>query len=370
MAKITFYNLGNADSILTEFSDGRLFLKDYFCPDPQTREEDDKRAILSDELNEILDEKDRNYIDVVCFSHRDKDHVEGAEKYFKMEHSPNNKEYGEVEIKELWVPSYFIIETNLECESARIIQKEARHRLREGKNIKVLGSSEDLLNWISKNVKENRDGCIVKAGKCLDRFVNKTNGNAEIFLHSPFSAETDGDDSNPNEASVVLHITFFEDDSETKVMLGADITSKVWDKLIQITEDKGNQHRLEWDIFKISHHCSYKALNQDEKGKDKTEPTSKIKELFEKGDSNSYLVSSSDPVPLDDTDQPPHKQAKAYYRSLSGTFIVTMEEPSKVKPKPQVFKITNFGHSWSKVSGIATGIGAIPSQKSQRQGDE
>ena len=102
MAKITFYPLGNADSAVIEFADGRLMVNDYFCPDPGTREEDDKRAVMSDELDKILKDKDRGYFDAVAFSHRDRDHVEGAEKYFKMKHAPDNEDYGTVEIRELW----------------------------------------------------------------------------------------------------------------------------------------------------------------------------------------------------------------------------------------------------------------------------
>ena len=51
MAKITFYPIGNADSSLIEFADGRLMVNDYFCPEPSTRDDDDKRAIISEELD-------------------------------------------------------------------------------------------------------------------------------------------------------------------------------------------------------------------------------------------------------------------------------------------------------------------------------
>ena len=118
MAKITFYPLGNADSTLIEFADDRLMLNDYYRP--ESFDEDDKRIDLSEELDKVLDSKSRDYFDIVAFSHRDQDHVEGAEKYFQMKHAPDNNDYGTVEIRELWIPSYFIIETSLKCESAKI----------------------------------------------------------------------------------------------------------------------------------------------------------------------------------------------------------------------------------------------------------
>ena len=60
-----------------------------------------------------------------------------------------------MEVREIWVPANFIIETSLECESAKIIQKEARYRLKEGSRIKVFSRSEELTKWV--NIGENRD---------------------------------------------------------------------------------------------------------------------------------------------------------------------------------------------------------------------
>lgn len=365
MANITFYPLGNADSSLIEFSDSRLLLNDYYCPDPDSRDDDDKLIILSEELDKVLKDKGRDYFDAVAFSHRDQDHVEGAERYFKMEHAPNNKNYGTVEVREIWVPAYFIIETSLECESAKIIQKEARHRLKEGAKIKVFGRSEELTKWIDDNIGENRDCLIIGAGECIDEFITKSDGGAEIFVHSPFSAETDDENSNPNDAGMVLHIIFFEDDTETKVMFGSDVKSKIWDKLIEITESHNNKERLEWDIFKISHHCSYTALNQDNKGRTKTDPTENIKRMYEKGDSNSYMVSSS--WPIEDDIEPPHKQAANYYNGLDGEFLVTMEETNKRSPKPIEFEITDRGHRKLLMTASMV-IPAIASKSSAKQG--
>ncbi|HUT28856.1 MAG TPA: hypothetical protein VMX13_03605 [Sedimentisphaerales bacterium] len=363
MGRITFYPLGNADSCLIEFADERLMVNDYYRP--ESLDEGDKRVDLSEVLDEVLKDKGRDYFDAVAFSHRDQDHVGGAEKYFKMEHAPKNENYGTVEMRELWVPAYFIIEGSLECESARVIQKEARHRLREGARIKVFGRSEELTKWIDDEIGENRDGLIVGAGECVNEFITKSNGGAEIFVHSPFSAETDDENSNPNDAGVVLHITFFEDDTETKVIFGSDVKSKIWDKLIEITESHGNERRLEWDIFKISHHCSYTALNQDDKGRTKTEPTENIKRMFEKGDGKSYLVSSS--WPIDDESEPPHKQAANYYDGLDGELLVTMEQPNRRSPKPIVFEISNLGHR-KLLLGASAAVSTIASRPSSKQG--
>lgn len=53
------------------------------------------------------------------------------------------------------------------------------------------------------------------------------------------------------------------------------------------------------------------------------------------------LVSTSDPIPAEDMDQPPHRQAAKYYRNnpRGGTFIVTMEHPKVSAPEPLVITI-------------------------------
>lgn len=357
MATITFYPLGNADSSLIEFDDGRLMLNDYYRP--EFCDEDDKRIDLSEELGKLLDSRKKNYFDIVAFSHRDNDHVDGAQKFFKME-NPQIKDSGDVEIKQMWVPAFFIIEKGLEG-SAEILQKEARYRLKEAETIRVMGHSDKLTKWIDKNCDNPSlsKKLVVPAGKPVE-----DGSEVEIFVHSPFSAETDSKEDNPNEASMALHFTFKV--SGTKVMFGADLKAEIWDKLIVITKSHENDEYLEWDIFKISHHCSYLSLNtEDNKGVLKTKPLPSIDEMFKYGDSESYLISSS--LPIDDKNEPPHKQAAKYYDGLDGKFLVTMEEPNKNSPKPIEFEITEHGHR--KLLIAASGIIAgITSKSSAKQG--
>jgi hypothetical protein len=357
MAKVTFYPLGNADSALIEFDDDRLMLNDYFCP--ESFEEGDKRIDLSEELQKVLDSKDRDYFDIVAFSHRDNDHVGGADKFFKME-NPDIKKSGDIAIKNMWVPAFFILEKGLDC-SAEIIQKEARYRLKKAKNIRVMGSSDKLTEWIDKNCESPSlsKTLIVPAGKTVE-----DSSEVKIFVHSPFSAETDIKEGDPNDASMVLHFTFKV--SNTKAMFGADLKAETWNKLIKITEKKNNEAHLEWDIFKVSHHCSYLSLNTEgNEGTTKTEPLPSIDKMFKKGNNKSYLISSS--WPRDYDKEPPHKQAVNYYDDLDGTFLITMEEPNKRSPKPIEFEISDRGHRKLLV-GAGGVIPSIASKASSKQG--
>ena len=85
--------------------------------------------------------------------------------------------------------------------------------------------------------------------------------------------------------------------------------------------------RLIWDVFKLPHHCSYKALGPD-KGESKTEPTEQVEWLLEQGQNAALVVSSSGVILDTDQKQPPHFQAKATYTDradeIDGEFVVRL----------------------------------------------
>jgi len=217
-----------------------------------------------------------------------------------------------------------------------------------------------LDDWLKEN------GIDPKDRECLITHAGEVLGfnNAEIFVHSPFSFKMENEEVDRNGACLVFHVTFFEGSTSTRLMLGSDAEHESWDSIIIKTLQKKSPERLVWDIFRISHHCSYTALSP-EKGKDKTEPLPSIDKMFINGDVRSYLVSSS--WPIDSDIEPPHKQAANYYRGLDGEFLVTMEEPNKRSPKPIEFEITDKEHR--KLLLAASGvIPAITSKASSKQG--
>lgn len=367
MAKITFYPVGNADSSLTEFNDDRLLLIDYY----QRSDEDDKdkRIDLEEELRKTL--KKRDSFDVVAFTHADSDHCLGSEDFFWLEHTDKYQDDERIKIEDLWVPACFVTETGMQG-SAKVIRQEARHRLKEGKGVHVFGQPDSLDDWFKENDidPKSRRSLIWTAGKCIPTF-SKSNGEAEVFVHSPFAFRMEDDEQDRNNASIVLHISFFEGDKIIRAMYGADAEHEAWSDIVNITKRKKRQDRLIWDIFGISHHCSYTALGP-EKGKEKTVPVDNVKYLFNLGGDKSYIISSSEPIPDKDSIMPPHKQAAAYYEEVadnkSGDFLVTMEKPTVNNPKPLVFDITDKGAGWKKVTGVVAGIPAVVASASPRQG--
>jgi len=338
--KVTFYPIGNADTTLIELSNNQKILFDYAnmrCKDDAT----DKRVDLPAELNKVVTSE---VYDVVCFTHLDDDHICGSTEYFYLQHATKYQSKERKKISELWVPASVLVETDLSGE-ALIIRTEARYRLKNKSGIRVFSRPKKLKEWCDAQ----EDICfddikhlIVDAGTLVPGFSKSSQG-VEFFVHSPFVSETQHIDRN-NEAIVVQ--ATFNDSCETKMILGSDITHSVWSDIVKITRHFGNDDRLKWDLFHISHHCSYTALNE-EKGHTETKPTEEVKWLFEtQGNNRSWIISPSWSIPTEDTEQPPHKQAAAYYRKVAnnktGSFKVTMDHPTSSSPKPLTFIIDSL----------------------------
>ena len=189
-------------------------------------------------------------------------------------------------------------------------------------------------------------------------------------MHSPFGQRlNDNEVVDRNKDAIMVQATFVVEDVETKLLVGSDIPWDHLKEIVEVTRAHGRDVRLEWDIFHLPHHCSYLSLS-DEKGDELTTPDPEIAWLYEsQSPKGAILISPSWPIPSEDTDQPPHRQAAAYYRSVArnvgGEFMVTMEYPSAARPKPIVIKIDR---TKAFVSRPSYGAPAIVSSTAHRAG--
>ncbi|SEP17915.1 hypothetical protein [Aquisalimonas asiatica] len=359
-ARIQFFPLGNADTLRLDLADGRKILVDYAAMRNGDGDED-KRCDLPAELLRDLRNEGRDYFDAVCITHTDADHCKGFSEFFWLEHAAIYQTDDRIKIKELWVPAAAILEENLEND-ARIVRAEARHRLREGRDVRVFSRPERLKKWLEDEGLdfEERKHLIVDAGKLVPGYSKDGPEAVEFFVHCPFGWRQDENTVvDRNEDSIVMHATFREGSTESRLLLASDANHETLSQIVQTTREHGNEERLRWDIMKLPHHCSYLSLSP-ERGEDVTEPAPNVKWLFEdQREGASCIVSPSWPIPTKGSDedrdnQPPHRQAANYHRRVSGQcdgeFEVTMEKPSKANPKPFAYKVT--------AQGIAPVLGA------------
>lgn len=364
-AKLTFHPLGNADCTRIDLADGRKMLVDY-ADMRNDNDPWDKRVDLPAELKADLRAAKRNDYDVVCYTHLDNDHCCNSSEFFYFDHASKYQSDERVKIKELWVPAAAICEEGVE-DSARVIRQEARHRLREGYGIRVFSRPEVLKTWLEANglSLESRAHLITDAGQLVPGFTKFGAERAEFFIHSPFGWRLNENEViERNADSVVFQVTFLEGGRHTRALFMSDINHDTISQIVKTTKRHGNEERLEWDVFKIAHHCSYTAIGPD-KGEDETAPVPEVKWLFEtQGYERSTMMSTSKPMPLKGSDedkdvQPPHRQAGAYYKRVArlkdGQFKVTMEQPTASKPRPTTIEITERG---ARLLTVSAAVGA------------
>ena len=361
-ATIEVFPLGNADTTRLTLSDGQRILFDFadMGRSDSSNIDFDLEKAIKDDLGSAP-----YSVSALCITHVDSDHCKGFGDVFWLKHAQKYQTADRVKIDELWVPAAAILEEGL-CDDSRLVRQEARKRLLDGAGICVFSTPKILEDWLKKNglTLESRKHCIVNAGQTIDGFSTSGPEKVEFFVHCPLSwVQNEADEIARNEHSVVVQATFLEGQRTTRVLLGSDINSDTLSQIVKSTKRHGNEERLEWDMLKLFHHCSYKALNAADKGIDKTTPVPDVAWLIEdQGQDRSIIISPSDVIPvkgsLKDDKQPPHRQAAAYYKSVqngrSGDFVVTMDKPKK----PSKVSITAFGASMVLSAPALAGSGS------------
>jgi hypothetical protein len=103
-ATLTFHPLGNADCTRLDLADGKKLLIDYAdMRNPDDRW--DRRIDVPAELRSDLRAAQRDYYNVVGYTHLDDDHCRGSGDFFWFEHAAKYQTEDRIKIRELWVPA-------------------------------------------------------------------------------------------------------------------------------------------------------------------------------------------------------------------------------------------------------------------------
>lgn len=371
MHSVTFYPVGNGDTSLIETKNGKFILMDFY----QTSNSTDKAKPEFDvdaALRAKLAAANRDYFDVVAFTHADRDHINGSTEFFHLEHAKKYQGGGRIFINELWVPAAMLLETadnNSQSEEFVIWRQEARHRLKNKTGIKVFSNPEGLTDLITswEMTVDDLAEFIIDAGTVLGTFTLQRDG-VEFFVHSPFMKHCDegGEDIKRvrNGASLVFNVRFNADGQIYDYLAIGDSEAHVLEDIVNITQLKNRHDRLQWDLFNIPHHCSYLALAESgNKGTSTTEPIEKVKELLKMGKTDSYVICSSEAFKAgkeaEEAVQPPHIQARRTYETYLKTvggrkFIVTGEHGGTKQPVPVIVQIQKSGLSIKAIAAATS----------------
>lgn len=301
--QVIFYPVGNGDTTQIVLAKGRRVLFD-FCHRDKAEDADTPEIDLKARLKEDLKAANRDYFDVVAFTHADRDHIQGSTDFFELQHAKKYHGDGRIKIRELWVPAAMLLEeadNDHQTEEYVLLRQEARHRLLEGKDILVFSKPQALADWLEPLLKARgesasaRDHLFIDAGTIVPGFTQAKDG-VEFFCHSPFIKHCDNGDIIRNSAALVFNLRFNADGATYDYLEVGDAEYGDLEDIVSTTRYHKNEDRLAWDLFNIPHHCSYRALNED-KGKDETVPTPLVKDLLLMGKSDAYIVSCSKPTP-------------------------------------------------------------------------
>lgn len=351
MTELTFFPLGNADTSLIAFRDGRRMLVDF--ADTKTDDPNDLRCDLPQLLHRDLRDAGLDRYAIVAITHLDNDHCCGVENFFWLDYAAQYQEDGRPKIEELWVPAAAITEVGVSG-PAWAIRQEARHRLREGYGIKVFSHPDTLREWLDGEgiLLEDRLHCLARAGELVSG-LNLLRDGVEVFSHAPHAGRTnDRETADRNADCLVFQMRFEEGGSLSDVLFTGDVDHETIDAIADVTRYYGNDDRLHWNGYHLPHHCSYRSIGPD-KGTYLTEPTDGVAWLCEAaGEPSGWIISASRPIPSSGTPgdidvQPPHRQAANYYRERvlrrADHLLVTMSDPSAGNPKPIVLEVTAAG---------------------------
>jgi hypothetical protein len=379
--QVIFYPVGNGDTTQIVLSGGRRVLFD-FCHREKGENTEAPEIDLKSRLKDELKSVDRDYFDVVAFTHADNDHIQGSTEFFELQHAARYQGDGRIKMRELWVPAAMLLEEadqDHQTEEFVLLRQEARHRLLEGKDILVFSKPPALVDWLAPKLMARgestsaRDHLFVDAGTLVPGFTLAADS-VEFFCHSPFIKHCDEGDIIRNSAALVFNVRMDADGSIYDYLEVGDAEYGDLEEIVAISRYHGNEDRLAWDLFNIPHHCSYRALSE-EKGDKETQPTPLVRDLLRLGRSDAYIVSCSKPIPdiaeAYSQTQPPHVQArKAYERHLRDIggrkFLVTMEEPNAFKPQPITFDVERGGVTLARIATL--GAAAIVASRPPRAG--
>src|SRR5689334_10639285 len=98
--QVIFYPVGNGDTTQLVMAAGRRVLFD-FCHRGKSENADTPEIDLKKRLKDELKAANRDYFDVVAFTHADNDHIQGSTEFFELQHAKCYQGDGRIKIREL-----------------------------------------------------------------------------------------------------------------------------------------------------------------------------------------------------------------------------------------------------------------------------
>ena len=322
MHAITFYPVGNADTVLLQA--GCSIITDInYRQDAQNDAKKSSYDIGKDIKSTLFDQK----LDIFINTHPDQDHVTGFGDLFHTG-DPNrwSNILGTILVKEIWITAYTEALSDPTDQAKPLIDEIKRRRRLTGAESQSDGNRLKVLRAGSQ--------------ESPSRYLN-----ALILGPNEAECEAAANDGNRNNSSLVIRWSYLSGENAYNIMMAGDAEYEVWERLNR----EYNAADLSWHLLLAPHHCSrtpysYKQESEDYDNADGAWDA--LSHLEGKG----FIVASSKPI-KDDEDNPPHYHARnSYIELLNGVhtngnsrFFNPETHGQKGSAKPVVFELSDKG---------------------------
>jgi len=361
MDKVSFFPVGNGDSVLMEVDDLTIMTDIHYRTKSEDENEDNYYP-FRDDVKKACKKGNEYRLSYFISTHPDKDHVLGFETVFHTGEPDKYKPSDDtILIEEIWVSAYGANPNYTTDESEELVKEIKRRKKLQGTT--KANEAGNRLKILSQDVDENNEGTI---GDYLTwKLLAPTDDEADI--------EDSGDEESPNScnnSSLVIRWKYTNGSKTEYILLGGDAGYEIWERI----RDDFADEKLEWSILLAPHHCSRCSLqykNDDGEYVDADNAISALSNVHGKG----FVVSSSKKIKKDE-DRPPAWEAKQKYLKIlknsheknhKERFLNPQTYGDKEKPKPIIFNLSAKGlvldrstKSSTKSSAVYMGATAAP----------
>ncbi|MET4524072.1 hypothetical protein [Bradyrhizobium sp. JR18.2] len=294
---------------------------------------------IVDELVEKLPKRaGKPYLSVFALTHPDLDHCRGFKDLLKR-----------VTIGEIWHTPRIFRENKTDLSpDAQAFRNEARRRAERmiavggdagpGNRVRLIGYS-NLFEPGERYHGFPKAAFYTRPGQSITKIDGVEAGNRfHAFVHAPFK---EGEADVRNETSLAMQVTIGNSQQSMRGLLLGDISYPVLMQIFQQTHWHGNEQMLKWNVLLSPHHCSKKAMYENDSLQQDVLDEFKACQL-----PVGYIVASSDEFPHSNGsgDNPPHRRARNRYEEIVNSgFVCTGEFSSPEKVRPIIFTVTAHG---------------------------
>lgn len=294
---------------------------------------------IVDELVEKLPKRGgKPYLSVFALTHPDLDHCRGFKDLLEQ-----------VTIGEIWhTPRIFRENKKDLSPDAQAFRNEARRRAERmiavggdagpGNRVRLIGYS-NLFEPGERYHGFPKAAFYTRPGQSITKIDGVEAGNRfHAFVHAPFK---EGEADVRNETSLAMRVTIGNSQQSMCGLLLGDISYPVLMQIFQQTHWHGNERMLEWNVLLSPHHCSKKAMYENDSLQQDVLDEFKACQL-----PVGYIVASSDEFPDSNSsgDNPPHRRARNRYEEIVNSgFVCTGEFSTPEKVRPIIFTLTAHG---------------------------